>query len=325
MNESIDILLATYNGERFLEEQILSILNQTYTDIQILVYDDHSNDDTSMIIDRFAKSHPELIKRIPSQHKYGSSGSFSHLLEHSTSKYIMFADQDDVWLPTKVEQTFNKMKEIEKIGKPALVHSDLRVVNAKLKEVNGSFWNYSCLFPSKASTLNRLLVQNVITGCSMMINRSLLEKAYPIPEEALQHDWWMGLVAAAFGEIGIVEQPTLLYRQHGGNSIGAKKYSAAKYFWTRMRTPLEKDRAYRAKNILQAKTLLQRYEGDLANEQREMLGDYCQLIDQKFIPTLRSSIKHGFCKNGFSRNAIGLIPKGILRGLWKKSVALVKS
>ena len=142
----------------------------------------------------------------------------------------MFCDQDDVWFPDKIAVTLGKMQELEgRHGgeRPLLVHTDMKVADGNLRVVADSLWRYQKSDPVRGEALNRLLVQNCATGCSMMINRALCDLALPIPAEAMMHDWWLVLVAAAFGTIGHCAEPTLLYRQHGANDVGAKKWSLA--------------------------------------------------------------------------------------------------
>lgn len=324
-NEHIDILMATYNGERFLQEQIHSILNQSYSHFRLLICDDQSTDSTPEILAKFEKTYPKHIKIIPGHRKYGSSQCFSFLLEHIESNYIMFADQDDIWLHNKIENAMNSMKLLEQqFGNdiPLLVHSDLKVVNANLDELSSSFWNYCKIFPKKGASLNRLLVQNVVTGCSILMNRALVNKALPIPEESIQHDWWLALVAAAFGHIKEIDQPSILYRQHSANAIGALKYNPFTYFWRRMKTPLEVDRAYRLRNINQAKAILLRYSTTLPAEHETAIKDYCSFLHLKFFKSITLILKHGFYKHGISRNIIGLCPKGIFKRLKNKSKSL---
>lgn len=325
MNKQVDILLATCNGERFIREQITSILTQNYPHFRLIICDDQSSDTTPQIIAEFEKAHPECIKVLPGNRKFGVNPCFSFLLEHAESEYVMFADQDDVWLKHKVENAMINMELLEKkMGNstPILVHSNLEVVNAKLDVLSRSFWNYCKIFPRNGSSLNRLLVQNIVTGCTLLANRALVNLAKPISEKAIQHDWWLALVASAFGCIKEIDQPSILYRQHSANAVGALKYNAFTYFWRRMRTPLEADKAYRIKNINQAKALLERYQSLLSSEQNEMLRDYCSLLNLKFFKSVSLILKHGFFKHGVSRNLIGLLPKGIFRRLWKKSTSL---
>ena len=223
----IDILLATWNGQRYLAEQIDSILTQTFTDWRLLIRDDGSTDGTPDIIKRYVSENPDRIAVIEnSERGLGARGNFARLMEHSTADYVMFSDQDDVWLPHKTERLMEAMEALEKQhgrDTPTLVHSDLKVVGPDLEEWYPSFINYQSLNPGFGRCLNRLLVQNVVTGCASLCNRELIERARPVPEQSFMHDWWIALVAGAFGRIMFIDESMVLYRQHGANALGARK------------------------------------------------------------------------------------------------------
>ena len=229
MNEPVDILLATYQGARYLDDQLKSILAQTYSQFHLWIRDDGSNDGTQEILQKWKQLYHDKITIVPTAERLGIKKNFSELMKHSRASYIMFADQDDIWLPFKVEACLNRLKTMERQYGSHLalvVHTDLKVVDQDLKEISPSFWHYSKLRPDLIS-LNRLLPQNVLTGCTMFMNRALVDLAGPIPEAAIMHDWWIALVAACFGHIGVLNQPTILYRQHSTNDTGAKRYG----FW----------------------------------------------------------------------------------------------
>lgn len=230
MNQ-IDILLSTYNGEKYLKELLNSILNQTVDIWRLLIRDDGSIDNTSNIINNYIKSYPNKISLINSTENVGVVKSFNKLLENSTAPYIMFCDQDDVWLPFKIENTFTKMleNEIKYPNKPILVHTDLCVVDHKLKTIADSFWYYSRIKPEFLVTFNYLAVHNAATGCTIMINDKARTVIPSVTENTVMHDTWYSLnVANKAGVISYVKKPTILYRQHGNNVLGAK--NQVKYY-----------------------------------------------------------------------------------------------
>ena len=219
----ITVLLAVYNGEKHLREQIDSILNQTVNDIKIVIRDDGSSDKSPEIINEYAEKYSGRISVLSGAPTGSPAANFGELLIQSDDDYIMFADQDDVWFSDKVQKTFDAMVKAENGEKsvPVLVHSDMSVADEKLSVTAKSFFEYQKIIPEDLS-LNRLLVQNYVTGCTVMINRALKNKALPIPENAVMHDWWLALVASAFGKIQTINAPLMYYRQHGGNQVGAK-------------------------------------------------------------------------------------------------------
>lgn len=230
---TIDILLATYNGDRFLPDLFASLMNQTCRDWRLLVHDDGSGDGTVALIQAFVRDHPgRAVFFDDGIVAKGAAKNFAHLLARSTARYAMFCDQDDVWLPDKIAMTFARMREVENTcpGMPVLVHTDLCVVDERLGIIAPSLWAYQRFDPEIGSHARLLAVQNVVTGCTVMINREARELSLPIPEEAVMHDWWMAILVARYGMVAFVHQPTILYRQHGTNSIGARKTSVTELF-----------------------------------------------------------------------------------------------
>jgi glycosyltransferase involved in cell wall biosynthesis len=320
-NISVDILLATYNGGEFLRELIESVLHQTHKDWRLIVRDDGSTDDTTSIVNEYAEKIPSKITIMQDDEKHlGACQSFARLMERSDSDYIMFCDQDDIWLPAKVSLALENMLDMEKgLGKdtPLLVHTDLKVVDEGLNPISNSFWEYAYLDPESGRTLNRLVIQNAITGCATLINKSLKSMSLPIPEEAIMHDWWIALVAASFGVIEYVPEPTILYRQHDRNKIGARE-------WDREPVFQKVSRYYREGRIMerislnlktipkirvdllmtqrQAGAFADRYASSLNEELVEMTKAYSSLAGYGFLRKRYCIVKHGFYLVGFKRN-----------------------
>lgn len=225
----IDILLATYNGEKFLAAQIDSLISQTYADWRLLVHDDGSVDGTVDVIRNYQRRFPAKIFLIEDGlRSLGAKNNFAHLMTCSSSEYVMFCDQDDIWLEGKVGETLKLMvgKEMA-VGKsiPVGVFTDLRVVDENANVVAESIWKYLDVSPLLAQSINQLAVRTCLVGCTMMINRSALKVSLPIPDEAVMHDWWIGLaVLKNKGCLVALDRPTALYRQHSANAIGARPY-----------------------------------------------------------------------------------------------------
>ena len=218
--------MATYNGGEFLKQQIDSIFAQSNQDWQLLIRDDGSNDNTIDVIEDYMARYPKRIRLIVDNACHlGVSQNFGRLLEHTDAEYIMFSDQDDVWLPNKVELTLNAMKAAEQIypDRPILIHTDLRVIDSDLNIIADSMWDYQKLFPEIGNDLNRIMARNVVTGCTMMINRKAKAVSIPIPSEAIMYDWWIAINVCKHGKIVYVSTPSILYRQHSKNWIGAQK------------------------------------------------------------------------------------------------------
>ena len=221
----IEILLPTYNSEHFLKEQINSILSQSYTNWNLLVRDDDSSDQTVHILNNYQNAYPDKISIIKSVGKrLGPKTSFETLLANCSAEYIMFCDQDDVWLPHKIEESLARIQQLERKNpdKAALVFSDLEVVDEQLATINPSFWNYSKVDPENVYNAYKLLINNPAPGCTFIMNRKVKPLVLPFPEQARMHDWWIILKVAESGVIDYLKKPSLLYRQHKKNIVGAE-------------------------------------------------------------------------------------------------------
>jgi len=227
----IDILLSTYQSEKYLENLLNSLLNQSYKDWRLIVRDDYSQDRTPDILLSCKQKYPDKINLIAGAENIGVIKSFEYLLSASTADYIMFCDHDDIWLSHKIETTFFKMKKTESLYKnmPVLIHTDLTVVDENENVLAESFWKLSKLNQKLLSNFNYLGVCNGVTGCTVMINKAAKEISLPFPENISMHDSWIALCVCRKGKIAYIESPTILYRQHDNNNIGAKEISLNYY------------------------------------------------------------------------------------------------
>ena len=216
----VEILLATYNAEMYLREMLDSLYSQDYEDFIITVSDDGSNDSTLNILNEYKERFGKMNILPPCQN-LGAKGNFRRLIENATGDYVMFADHDDKWLPDKISTTLAAMQAAEcAVDAPILVHTDLYVTDAELNITEKSFVK-SQHFNMKRNKFSDFLAQNTVTGCAMMINNKLLRLAKKMPKDVLMHDWWLALTASAFGKVVFLDTPTILYRQHGDNQVGA--------------------------------------------------------------------------------------------------------
>lgn len=295
----IDISMATYNGEEFIKEQLDSILSQSYTDWQLIISDDCSKDGTVSIIKKYQKQYPDKILLFENDVPSGSAqNNFFNAIKYTTSDYVMFSDQDDVWLPDKIENTFNKMMEMEKeYGKntPVLIHTDLKVVDKNLNTINDSLFKMMNM-DSERCAFNNLLVQNIVTGCTVMGNRALFNYLEKIPKNAVMHDMWIALIASAFGEIGFVDKSTMLYRQHGNNSVGAKDTKSLSYILYKIFHAKEIHNSL-LKQYKQADEFRAIYGGILSEWQLSMLQSYGTFEKKNFYEKYKELKKFNLFKN----------------------------
>lgn len=227
----IDILLATYNGERFLQEQLDSILSQDYPDFRIIIHDDGSSDGTFALLEHMAHHHPDRITLLNDGVVLRSAcQNFFHLLAKSTADLVTFADQDDVWLPGRLSRLEEALRSFS--TGPAGAYSDLRVVDENLSTIASSAWAMQGTPAWIASSIPDLAPGNCVTGCAFMLNAIARENIMArIRDKAVMHDHFSALcIAVDGGTLVPVPEALVLYRQHSDNQIGA----------VRMRGPFER-------------------------------------------------------------------------------------
>jgi glycosyltransferase involved in cell wall biosynthesis len=305
---TVDILLATYQSDRFLAAQLDSLFSQTCNDFRILVRDDGSSDHTVDIIDDYSRKFPGRIFMISGSHGGGVVNNFGELLRHSDSELTMFCDHDDVWMPNKIAKTLERYQQVVKEcnkDTPILLFTDAIVTDIDLNEVDASSIKFQNLDP-KRTALPQLLLQNVAAGNTILINRALRTMALPIPPEAVMHDHWITLVACLFGRIEFISEPTLYYRQHGENVYGATEFSL-KTLWRKMQDGRSAVHNRLLLNVKQGAALYVRYEKHLTEKQRIILQEFSRLLIVNSIQRRWIVICHGIWKKGLIRNLCMLL------------------
>ena len=302
----IAICLATYNGAAFISEQLDSILAQTYHNWILFIRDDCSTDNTISILQSYAARYPEQIIIIPnsSGQSSGSKNNFASILnwvnEHYSFAYYMFSDQDDVWLETKIEDSVKKLRQTEhRLYKttPILLHTDLQVVDQNLKPLGESFFEYRALNPT-VKDLSHLLVQNNITGCTMIWNQALNRLLHLDNDQIAMHDWWITLAASCFGKIVCLRRPTILYRQHRKNVIGATRVNTPLFLFKKL-TGDTKVKETLDLSITQARTFLHVYEDELTPDQIHILNIFINMPEHNKLMRIFTAFKYRFLKQGF--------------------------
>lgn len=224
------IAMATYNGARFLPQQISSIRNQSRSDWTLIVRDDGSTDGTREILRLAAAQDSRFELLDDGLGRLGAVGNFARVAVAARdrgAKRLLFADQDDVWFPDKVARTLTVMDEAETSsphGTPLLVHSDLALIDAAGGSIHSSFMRHQRVRHDGVAPLRTLLVQNFVTGCSMCANAALLRVALPVPTGVAMHDWWFALCAAATGRLVFIPEPTVYYRRHESNAVDVRGF-----------------------------------------------------------------------------------------------------
>lgn len=317
----VTVLLCTYNGAAYVRAQLQSILDQTVQDLHVVVSDDGSTDETLAIVEAMAATHPGRITILRQNPPTGSAQRhFLKLLverAYDMADYIMLSDQDDVWLPKKVEKTLARMQADEAACRAAgeanasiLVHCDSRIVDRALREIAPSFVAYQKMTPSRCQ-LQQLLVQNNVVGGAIMMNRALAERITEIPAHCVMHDQWIALVASAFGHIDFVPESLYLYRQHGDNVLGAGKGSRIMEILGRFgigrkdgKTKAEMDahsqNVYR-EMFLQAECFRNCFDAELSAQQKQLLDEFTAIPKRNRLGKICTILRYGFTYNLFHR------------------------
>lgn len=295
----VHIVLATYNGEKFLRQQLDSLFQQTVQDFIIEVCDDGSQDGTLDIVKEYQEKDARIILH-QNEKNLGYVKNFIYGVKRSESPYIMLCDQDDIWNSDKIEVTLQKMQALEKENRkiPLLVYTDAMNYNSDTGEEMGRFHETSHLNTSKMDA-SHLFMENKCIGCTVMMNREVLSYLQEIPEEIRVHDWWFALICSHFGEIAYVDSPTLLYRQHSGNMIGGDSYG--EYVKDRMSGVAKQKKALQD-TYSQGNAFLKVFREKMTAEQRKTAEAFATLGQQGWFQKRRNLFRYGFMKSGWIRN-----------------------
>lgn len=222
--EQIDVLLATYNGEKYLKEQIESILNQTYSNIRLIISDDCSTDNTRKIIEEYAQKDKRVVYYFQ-ENNLGYIKNFEFLLTKVENEIYMLSDQDDFWMPEKIENTYKRLKDTNS----DLVFTDLEVVDENLQQIYPSYNDYMNLTRKIKKYIHSYRLEylyNCVTGCTLMSKKKFLSLILPLPLTSPKyaiHDVWIACTIANNGKIEYLDEKTIKYRQHGNNQVGSNK------------------------------------------------------------------------------------------------------
>lgn len=318
---TVDIIMSVYNGIPWIEPLLRSIRAQSWREWRLWIRDDGSTDETWARIADVALEDERIHLHSRDGINLGACRSFGVLLEElpPEARYIALCDADDIWLPHKIERTMEVMLEAEARiqggdSVPLLVHSDLRVVDEELRTLATSFWAYQDIRPEPV-TLPRLIVQNVATGPTILMNAALRERVGTVPAGAVDQDWWIALVAAAFGRVIALDEPTVLYRQHGSNRAGAHAVGgggSGRFLrripraWTR----IGRFRRSVAEAARQADAFLERYGEHLEPADREHLRAFAEIPECSFLERKRRLLElRVLPEHGWMRN-LGVVLRG---------------
>jgi len=223
----VEIAMPAYNCSPWLDDFMLSLLSQDVSDWRLIARDDHSSDDTARRLLEWQKRIGPRMTVLPdSSRNLGVVGNYNAVLFATSARWVMSADPDDIWLPGKIAGSLKAIREAEAsfgASTPVAICTDAEVVDADRQPIAPSFWRWSHMNPALMHDVSRVAVESVALGSTMIFNRPLLDVGLPIEQEAPYQDWWLALVAAAFGRVVTLDASTILYRRHG-NNITANPY-----------------------------------------------------------------------------------------------------
>lgn len=312
----ITIIMAVYNGQEYIREQLESLKDQTYTEWRLVIRDDRSSDKTAEIVKKFSDEvEQEVIFKVNEKPSGSAKNNFALLINDAKeSDYVMFCDQDDIWKNDKIEITFNKMKQAEeRYGRdfPLLVHGDVEVIDENGNINADSMFEMSHI--NADSKLPQILIQNHVTGCTMMCNKKLIAgiSEYASSEYIIMHDYLAALYASVFGKIEVIKKPLLSYRQHSGNSVGAKNNNNPVYLLKRLANGRKSYKEAMETSRNQVKFFVEIYRKELAAEkyceEYELMSGYASLGSRAKLYRIMFYKKNHIWKNGTIRKIMQVI------------------
>ena len=312
----ITIIMAVYNGQEYIREQLESLKDQTYTEWRLVIRDDRSSDKTAEIVKKFSDEvEQEVIFKVNEKPSGSAKNNFALLINDAKeSDYVMFCDQDDIWKRDKIEITFNKMKQAEeRYGRdfPLLVHGDVEVIDENGNINADSMFEMSHI--NADSKLPQILIQNHVTGCTMMCNKKLIAgiSEYASSEYIIMHDYLAALYASVFGKIEVIKKPLLSYRQHSGNSVGAKNNNNPVYLLKRLANGRKSYKEAMETSRNQVKFFVEIYRKELAAEkyceEYELMSGYASLGSRAKLYRIMFYKKNHIWKNGTIRKIMQVI------------------
>ena len=312
----ITIIMAVYNGQEYIREQLESLKDQTYTEWRLVIWDDRSSDKTAEIVKKFSDEvEQEVIFKVNEKPSGSAKNNFALLINDAKeSDYVMFCDQDDIWKKDKIEITFNKMKQAEeRYGRdfPLLVHGDVEVIDENGNINADSMFEMSHI--NADSKLPQILIQNHVTGCTMMCNKKLIAgiSEYASSEYIIMHDYLAALYASVFGKIEVIKKPLLSYRQHSGNSVGAKNNNNPVYLLKRLANGRKSYKEAMETSRNQVKFFVEIYRKELAAEkyceEYELMSGYASLGSRAKLYRIMFYKKNHIWKNGTIRKIMQVI------------------
>lgn len=291
----VAVLMSTYNGAKYIKEQLNSILSQTYSDFTLYIRDDGSTDGTQEIISSYNDSRI-LFKQ---GENLGPCGSFFSLLNTAKdADYIFFSDQDDVWFPDKLEKMLIKISEYK--TEPTMVFSDFKMIDSLSNVTNDSFSAYAGLQVTPGIIkINKIIAHPYVFGCASVINKPLAKLVLDPPKGIEMHDCWLALTAAAVGNLIYMPEQTISHRFHDSNATGRSGQDSVRSRLSRITFGLKAQSDNTKLRLKQIKLLLNEYDGQIKKESLNVLIDLSKSINKNKLMTVCTLIKHNVSRQKF--------------------------
>ncbi|SHO57593.1 glycosyltransferase family 2 protein [Vibrio quintilis] len=299
---NVAVILSAYNGETYLREQIDSILTQSYQNFKLYIRDDGSQDQTRKILQDYEEKDARVT--VFCGENVGCIHSFLLAAKDVDADIYLFSDQDDIWMKEKIAWAVTYFEQQDS-SIPQLYHSDLCVVDSRMQKLHDSFMSYQGLDAADAMQKKTLFIQNFVVGCSMAVNKCLLERLFikGIPEDIAMHDWWMALIARTQGQMYFDSRATLFYRQHERNVLGAQKRSLATYIRALVSGQgIKRFVKFRSLAAAQAESFLKTYQAYLTPEYQSDLKAVCSLGEKQGLTGVYRCFSSGIYLQGICRN-----------------------
>jgi rhamnosyltransferase len=297
----VTILMAAYNGERYINDQLKSIIAQDYENWELYIRDDNSTDNTVDIIKQYGEA-DSRIRLLTYGDEHGSAvKNFTQLVNWAVENektYLMFSDQDDIWLPGKITGTLESMLNAEKeygADIPLLIYGRFSYIDSQNNPIDKGF-----IF-QRHTTINNLLADNYVYGCTTMVNLSLAKAASPISTTTVTHDYWLAMVAACFGKVIFLDKALLQYRQHNSNVSGNVEKTR---FSSRFKRYLgDKNVLFPVfkSNIIMFRAFYETYKNRLSTSQKGLFAGYFLNLKAGDTAFIRYLLKNKIYKAGFVR------------------------
>ena len=276
--DEVSVVLAIYNGEQYLHKQLSSILAQKFVTIKdLIIVDDQSTDQSAEIIREFQQNH-SFIKFLSNPVNLGPIGSFIAGSKLSTTEYTAFADQDDIWLDDKLYLSLNQIKKIDDNQRPSVVFSDLEMIDENDVSIYPSFWKLYDIIPAKNNFFT-IAFGNIATGCTMLINRQMLNEFIDMPGNSQMHDHWIMLIASSLGNWSYLNDRTVYYRVHNNSVTNKAKITFSKKISNFLDAAFSKNPQFLSASIEQAELFKLIYKDRLNDLTIRQLNFFIKLKD----------------------------------------------